>query len=201
MYSEIECYKQFICSVCNALELSNNQEKEILMSKLISIQLMEKVVSECFEIFGAYDSLQDHPLEKVYQKSKMIKISNNKTDLHEKIAKFISEKLISKSCVYISGDVGSGKTVVSALAALQAIEAGYQVALMVPTEILSEQHFKKIEGWLTVLGIKVERLTGSMGKKDRVLIRDNIKSGIAQIVVGTHALFQSEVVFKNLVKH
>jgi ATP-dependent DNA helicase RecG len=98
----------------------------------------------------------------------------------------------------LQGDVGSGKTVVSALAALQAIEAGYQVALMVPTEILSEQHFKKIEGWLTALGIKVERLTGSMGKKDRVLIRDNIKSGIAQIVVGTHALFQSEVVFKNL---
>jgi ATP-dependent DNA helicase RecG len=98
----------------------------------------------------------------------------------------------------LQGDVGSGKTVVSALAALQAIEAGYQVALMVPTEILSEQHFKKIEGWLTVLGIKVERLTGSMGKKDRVLILDNIKSGIAQIVVGTHALFQSEVVFKNL---
>lgn len=98
----------------------------------------------------------------------------------------------------LQGDVGSGKTVVSALAALQAIEAGYQVALMVPTEILSEQHFKKIEGWLTVLGIKVERLTGSMGKKDRVLIRDNIKSGLAQIVVGTHALFQSEVAFKNL---
>ena len=98
----------------------------------------------------------------------------------------------------LQGDVGSGKTVVYALAALKAIEAGYQVALMVPTEILSEQHFKKIEGWLTVLGIKVERLTGSMGKKDRVLIRDNIKSGLAQIVVGTHALFQSEVVFKNL---
>ena len=92
MSSEIECYKQFICSVCNGLELSNNLEKEILMSKLISIQLMEKVVSECFEIFGAYDSLQDHPLEKVYQKSKMIKISNNKTDLHENIAKFLIEK-------------------------------------------------------------------------------------------------------------
>ena len=92
MSSEIECYKQFICSVCNGLELTNNLEKEILMSKLISIQLMEKVVSECFEIFGAYNSLQDHPLEKVYQKLKMIQISNNKTDLHEKIAKFIIEK-------------------------------------------------------------------------------------------------------------
>ena len=92
MSSKIECYKQFICSVCNGLELTNNLEKEILMSKLISIQLMEKVVSECFEIFGAYDSLQDHPLEKVYQKSKMIQISNNKTDLHENIAKFIIEK-------------------------------------------------------------------------------------------------------------
>ena len=92
MSSKIECYKQFICSVCNGLELTNNLEKEILMSKLISIQLMEKVVSECFEIYCAYDSLQDHPLEKVYQKSKMIQISNNKTDLHENIAKFIIEK-------------------------------------------------------------------------------------------------------------
>ena len=92
MCSKIECYKQFICSVCNELELTNNLEKEILMSKLISIQLMEQVVSECFEIFGAYNSLQDHPLEKVYQKSKMIQISNNKTDLHENIAKFIIEK-------------------------------------------------------------------------------------------------------------
>ena len=92
MSSKIECYKQFIVSVCNGLGLSNNLEKEILMSKLISIQLMEKVVSECFEIYGAYDSLQDHPLEKVYQKSKMIQISNNKTDLHENIAKFIIEK-------------------------------------------------------------------------------------------------------------
>ncbi|MDP4837184.1 MAG: ATP-dependent DNA helicase RecG [Burkholderiales bacterium] len=98
----------------------------------------------------------------------------------------------------LQGDVGSGKTVIAALAALQAIGSGYQVALMVPTEILSEQHFKKIEEWLTVLGITVERLTGSLTKKERSAVIEKIASGSAQFIVGTHALFQDDVVFKNL---
>ena len=98
----------------------------------------------------------------------------------------------------LQGDVGSGKTVIAALAALQAIGSGYQAALMVPTEILSEQHFKKIEEWLTVLGITVERLTGSLTKKERSAVIEKIASGSAQFIVGTHALFQDDVVFKNL---
>ena len=98
----------------------------------------------------------------------------------------------------LQGDVGSGKTVIAALAALQAIDAGYQVALMVPTEILSEQHFRKIEGWLSILNISVERLTGSLTKAERNQVNEKMKGGFVHIVVGTHALFQEDVVFKNL---
>ena len=98
----------------------------------------------------------------------------------------------------LQGDVGSGKTVIAALAALQAIGSGYQAALMVPTEILSAQHFKKIEEWLTVLGITVERLTGSLTQKERAIVSEKIASGTAQLIVGTHALFQDDVIFNNL---
>ena len=90
--SEIECSKQFVFNIYSSLESSDNHEKEISMAKLISIQLMNKVVSECFEMFGAYDSLEHHPLEKISQDSKMIQISNSQKDLHNNISKFIIEK-------------------------------------------------------------------------------------------------------------
>ncbi len=96
------------------------------------------------------------------------------------------------------GDVGSGKTIVAALAALQAIENDYQVALMAPTEILAEQHFLKFCEWLTPLGIAPVWLSGSLKKKEKQLATDKIASGETQLAVGTHALFQSSVVFQNL---
>lgn len=98
----------------------------------------------------------------------------------------------------LQGDVGSGKTIVAALAALQAIESGYQVAFMAPTEILAEQHFKKLCLWLEPLGIQTVWLTGSQKKKERVAALEAIQSGSAQLVAGTHALFQEQVVFARL---
>ena len=89
--SEIECYKQFVYSVCNSLENKENIHKEILMAKLTSIQLIDRVVTECFEMFGSYDILEDHPLAKIFQDSKMIQISNSKRDLHANISKLIIE--------------------------------------------------------------------------------------------------------------
>ena len=96
------------------------------------------------------------------------------------------------------GDVGSGKTVVAALAALQAIENGYQVAFMAPTEILAEQHYLKLCEWLTPLGLKPVWLSGSLKKKDKTLAIAHIADGTTQIAVGTHALFQASVEFKIL---
>ena len=97
----------------------------------------------------------------------------------------------------VQGDVGAGKTVVAALAALQALEAGYQVALMAPTEILAEQHFITFKRWLEPLGIEVAWLAGKLKGKARVAALEQIANG-APMVVGTHALFQEEVRFKHL---
>ncbi len=98
----------------------------------------------------------------------------------------------------LQGDVGSGKTIVAALAALQAIENGYQVAIMAPTEILAEQHFRKFSGWLAALDISVVWLTGSLKRAQKRETVAQIGSGAAQIVVGTHAIIQDDVEFQNL---
>ncbi len=102
----------------------------------------------------------------------------------------------------LQGDVGSGKTVVAALAAAVAIEAGWQCALMAPTEILAEQHFRKLIGWLEPLlaprGQRVAWLTGSQKKKERGQMLELIASGEAALVVGTHAVIQEQVQFRRL---
>ncbi|HEY9280065.1 MAG TPA: ATP-dependent DNA helicase RecG [Eoetvoesiella sp.] len=98
----------------------------------------------------------------------------------------------------LQGDVGSGKTVVAALAAAQAIASGVQVGIMAPTEILAEQHFQKLLGWLEPLGIETTWLTGSLSTKARRTAIERIASGQAQLVVGTQALIQDKVDFANL---
>lgn len=102
----------------------------------------------------------------------------------------------------LQGDVGSGKTVVSALAACIAMDAGWQCALMAPTEILAEQHFAKMIGWLEPLlatrGRKVAWLVGGQKKKERTAMLALVASGEAALVVGTHAVIQEQVRFKNL---
>jgi ATP-dependent DNA helicase RecG len=94
----------------------------------------------------------------------------------------------------IQGDVGSGKTVVALLAMLTAVECGYQAALMAPTEILAEQHYINIHGFLEDLGLRIHLLTGSKRNKEL----ETIASGDADIIIGTHALIQEGVTFKNL---
>jgi ATP-dependent DNA helicase RecG len=99
----------------------------------------------------------------------------------------------------VQGDVGSGKTLVAALAALTAISQGYQVALMAPTEILAEQHAINFANWFTPLDISVGWLAGKTKAKAKRLALEHIASGEMQMVIGTHALFQADVIFKNLV--
>ena len=99
----------------------------------------------------------------------------------------------------VQGDVGSGKTLVAALAALSAITQGYQVALMAPTEILAEQHAINFANWFNPLNITVGWLAGKTKAKARRLALEHIASGEMQMVIGTHALFQADVVFSKLV--
>ena len=98
----------------------------------------------------------------------------------------------------LQGDVGSGKTVVAALAALRAVDNGLQAAVMAPTEILAEQHYRKFHEWLAPLGVNVAWLTGSQTKGERRAALAAIASGDTPVVVGTHALFQDAVQFKAL---
>ena len=98
----------------------------------------------------------------------------------------------------LQGDVGSGKTVVAALAAAIAIDSGWQCALMAPTEILAEQHFRKLVQWLVPLGVGIAWLTGSRKGKARRLMVDQVASGEAALVVGTHAVIQDDVRFERL---
>ena len=98
----------------------------------------------------------------------------------------------------VQGDVGSGKTLVAAATALTAIEAGYQVALMVPTEILAEQHFKSFTEWFEPLGLRVSYLSGRQKVAQRRDNLENIALGLSKLVVGTHALFQDAVKFQKL---
>lgn len=98
----------------------------------------------------------------------------------------------------VQGDVGCGKTVVATLALLPAIAAGYQTALMAPTDLLSEQHFNNLNQWLTPLGIHVARLSGKIKTKERRETLENVRTGVCQVLIGTHALFQEQVEFKQL---
>jgi ATP-dependent DNA helicase RecG len=122
------------------------------------------------------------------------------TMAQQKVIKEISSDLTQPHPMQrlLQGDVGSGKTIVACIAALQAIEHGWQVALMAPTEILAEQHFKKFQSWLEPLNIKIAWLTGSQTKKERTCALESIACGQAQLTVGTHALFQESVQFEKL---
>ena len=98
----------------------------------------------------------------------------------------------------LQGDVGSGKTVVAVLAALRAVENGMQAAVMAPTEVLAEQHFRKFNDWLAPLGVEIAWLSGSQSKKERESGRAAIASGKARVALGTHALFQERTAFPSL---
>jgi ATP-dependent DNA helicase RecG len=98
----------------------------------------------------------------------------------------------------VQGDVGSGKTVVAAMAVLMAVESGYQGAVMAPTELLAEQHYRNFQRWLEPLGIRVAWLAGKLKAKPREAMLATVAQGEAAVVVGTHALFQEEVVFARL---
>lgn len=115
--------------------------------------------------------------------------------IKEIISDMRSSKVMNR---LLQGDVGSGKTIVAVFCMLAAAESGYQAAFMAPTEILAEQHYKTLSDYFNKLGIHSVILTGSIKNKDRVKIVDDIKTGKAKIIVGTHALIQDKVEFNSL---
>jgi len=129
------------------------------------------------------------------QKQLIARVGFELTRAQQKVTREISHDLKRSMPMQrlLQGDVGSGKTVVATLAALQAIESGRQVAFMAPTELLAEQHYRKLAAWLAGLPVEVAWLSGSLPAKERKRARERLASGEAQFAVGTHALFQEGV--------
>jgi ATP-dependent DNA helicase RecG len=122
------------------------------------------------------------------------------TNAQERVLKEIIEDMKKEFPMnrLVQGDVGSGKTVIAAAASFFAVKSKYQVAVMAPTEILANQHFKKFKEFLKPFKVKVGLLTGSMTKREKETMYRAIKEGFIEVVVGTHALIQESVEFKNL---
>ncbi len=150
------------------------------------------------------DNQQNIGIEEKYDK-KFIgefikKLPFKLTDAQDRVVKEILNDMESNHHMnrLLQGDVGSGKTIVSVIAMLAAVTAGYQAAIMAPTEILAQQHFDKISKLLAPSDIRTAILTGSQTKKEHDFITGDIREGKTNVVVGTHALIQNGVDFKNL---
>lgn len=164
------------------------------------------------ELLAQQLSMRRAQIARRHQKSNVLKVSGQLvekfirrlsftlTDEQEKVIAEIREDLAKPWPMQrlLQGDVGSGKTVVAAIAACHAIDNGFQVAIMAPTEILAEQHYQRLTEWMEPLGVNVVWLNGSMKKKAKEEVLSLIESGKAQFIVGTHALIQDSVRFANL---
>lgn len=183
----------------NLEELENNQhptQKRLIMEELLAHNLSLLKMRAAVQ--------QDHA--PVLPESSQLKppflagLPFQPTQAQQRVADEIQQDVVKGFPMLrlVQGDVGSGKTLVAAFAALSALEQGYQVALMAPTEILAEQHLKNFQSWFEPLGISLAWLAGKVKGKARVATLEAIHNGDAQLIIGTHALFQEEVVFAKL---
>jgi len=135
-------------------------------------------------------------LEEGLQKVLPFKLTNAQERVWSEISNDLSKSFPMNRL--LQGDVGSGKTVVAALAAARVMDHGYQAAIMAPTEILAEQHYLKMKVWFEPLGVQIAWLSGSLKAKEKRRAQEMIESGQAQLIVGTHALIQESVSFARL---
>ncbi len=167
-------------------------KEELIAHNLSMLKLRQSVDKE-----DAFSLTTDEKLNQTFLNNLPFSPTNAQT----RVVKEIRKDLASDTPMMrlVQGDVGSGKTLVAALAAITAIGSGFQVALMAPTEILAEQHAINFEKWFEPLGISVGWLAGKTKAKARRVALENMANGNMQLIVGTHALFQEEVAFQKLV--
>jgi ATP-dependent DNA helicase RecG len=170
--------------------------KRITFEELFFLQLnLAKKRREIEELSAPVFNIQSELVEK-FLGSLPFKL----TKAQEKVWEEIKKDLTSGRPMHrlLQGDVGSGKTVIAALATILAYDNGYQTAFMVPTEILAEQHYNRLKNIFEPLGIKIALLTSSTPKKEKTYIYLDLAEGKLPVVIGTHALIQEEVTFKKL---
>ena len=171
-------------------------QRRLVFEELLAHNLCMQKLRSVIRSVKSYKMLPKQELTQAFREQLPFAL----TGAQEKVLSEISQDMmqINPMLRLVQGDVGSGKTVVAALASLQAVENGYQVVIMAPTEILAEQHVKNFKNWLQPLGISIVYLSGKTKGKKRHQILHAVASGEALVIVGTHALFQNEVVFKKL---
>jgi ATP-dependent DNA helicase RecG len=171
-------------------------QRRLAFEELLSHRLCLRRLREQAELLSA----PPLPLRKQHTVQFLRGLPFALTSAQKRVCREIADDLAHSNPMLrlLQGDVGSGKTVVAAIAALQAVENGYQAAVMAPTEILAEQHYLNFSRWLEPLGLQVGWLSGKVKGKKREEQLQAFSSGSAQIIVGTHALFQEEVSFAKL---
>ena len=168
----------------------------LIKEELLAHNLSMLKLRESSDKHNAVTLTLDEKLNKAFLDSLPFSPTNAQARVVDEVRKDLAKDLPMMRLV--QGDVGSGKTLVAALSAITAIGQGYQVALMAPTEILAEQHAINFAKWFEPLGITVGWLAGKTKAKARNLALEQMASGEIQLAVGTHALFQEQVIFKNL---
>ena len=171
-------------------------QQRLVMEELLAHQLSMLQVREQIQARKALPLLPSGNLAERFLEELPFSLTGAQRHVVSDIRQDLSQPLPMLRLV--QGDVGSGKTVVAALAAIQTIGAGAQVALMAPTEILAEQHYQNFCGWLEPLGIQLAWLSGKVKGKVRREALEAVHSGAASVVIGTHALFQDDVLFHRL---
>ena len=168
----------------------------LIKEELIAHNLSMLKLRQSVDKLDALALETDYELNQKFLDSLPFSPTNAQTRVVEEIRKDLAK--LTPMMRLVQGDVGSGKTLVAGLAALTAIGQGYQVALMAPTEILAEQHAINFQKWFAPLGIAVGWLAGKTKAKARRVALEHIASGDMQLVIGTHALFQEQVIFNKL---
>ena len=181
------------------LKKSHPAQKRLALEELLAHFLSLDKSKQSKQIQSSYAMPQSVKSSKLI-KSFMASLGFDLTSAQQRVTKEVIEDLTKPHAMMrlVQGDVGSGKTVVAALVALHAISNGYQVALMAPTELLSEQHYQNFKKWFEALDIEVAFLNGRQKVAERRAQLAKINDGSARFVIGTHALFQDTVTFDNL---
>lgn len=178
--------------------LATAARERLVFDELFYVQLRLALIRQQFKRTVKGLSLQFKPDGYAAQLRALLPFAL--TGAQQRVLNDIAQDIASEEPMYrmLQGDVGSGKTIVAILTLLAAVENGYQGALMAPTEILAEQHYRKCIEWLTPLGLKAGLFVGKSGAKERKALRQGLLNGQIHVAVGTHALIQEDVEFANL---
>lgn len=178
------------------LENKTSAHKRLVFEELLAHRISLLHLKQNFQAQVGVSLQQHEKFSDLFYQQLMFKL----TDAQQRVIQEIKTDLLQPHPMLrlVQGDVGSGKTVVAAFAMLQAVENGYQAAMMAPTELLAEQHYRVFQKWLAPLGIKTVFLSGNVKARARTAALQSIASGEAQVILGTHALFQNEVNFSKL---